>query len=217
MRLTGGEPSLCPDLPDIIAASKATQGIRRVAVTSNGYKLPRVIDDWHSAGLDQLNISIDTLRRDEFAGFTGHDCLARVPEGIERTRALGVKVNAVLLQDGAGRRLAELLAWLRGTPVTLRFIELMRTGDNREYFASNHLREAAVEQQRLRDGWQQLPQTEDTGPAREYAHPDYHGRIGPIMPYSEDCCDSCNRLRVSAHFAGHRSEHAQRGIGFTRN
>lgn len=214
VRLTGGEPSLRADLPEIIAASKGAPGIRRVAVTSNGYKLPRVIDAWCDAGLDQLNISIDTLDRREFADFTGHDCLPRVLDGIELARALGVqvKVNAVLLADGAERRLQAFLHWLRDTPVTLRFIELMRTGDNRDYFASNHLRGATIEQQLLRDGWQLLPRARDAGPAREYSHPDYRGRIGLITPYSEDFCDSCNRLRISAQGRLHLCLFADQGL-----
>ncbi|WP_193161546.1 GTP 3',8-cyclase MoaA [Microbulbifer hainanensis] len=213
VRLTGGEPSLRADLPEMIAASKETPGIRRVAVTSNGYKLPKVIDSWHQAGLDQLNISIDTLQRAEFAEFTGHDCLPRVLDGIERARDLGVtvKVNAVLLADGAERRLGEFLHWLRTTPVTLRFIELMRTGDNRNYFASNHLRGATIEEQLLRDGWQLLPRAQDAGPAREYQHPDYRGRIGLITPYSKDFCASCNRLRVSAQGRLHLCLFADQG------
>ncbi|WP_346837347.1 GTP 3',8-cyclase MoaA [Microbulbifer sp. SAOS-129_SWC] len=214
LRLTGGEPSLRADLAEIIAAGKATPGIRRVAVTSNGYKLPRVIDDWRAAGLDQLNISIDSLDRHEFAEFTGHDCLPRVLDGIERARALGVevKVNAVLLADGAERRLGEFLHWLEDTPVTLRFIELMRTGDNRDYFASNHLRGTTIEQRLLREGWQLLPRAADAGPAREYRHPDYRGRIGLITPYSEDFCDSCNRLRVSAQGRLHLCLFAEQGL-----
>jgi len=214
VRLTGGEPSLRADLPGIIAGAKDTPGIRRVAVTSNGYKLPKVIDSWRAAGLDQLNISIDSLDRAEFAQITGHDCLPKVLDGIDRALELGVttKVNAVLLSEGAERRLRDFLHWLRDTPVTLRFIELMRTGDNRDFFASNHLRGATIEQQLVRDGWQPLSRPLDAGPAREYAHPDYRGRIGLITPYSEDFCESCNRLRVSAQGRLHLCLFAEQGL-----
>ena len=219
VRLTGGEPSLRSDLPDMIAASKSTPGIRRVAVTSNGYQLPRVIGAWHDAGLDDLNISIDSLDRNEFHEFTGHDCLPRVLVGIARARELGVavKVNAVLLSGDAGRRLQEFLGWLRDTPVTLRFIELMRTGDNRSFFASNHMRADTIETQLLRDGWQLLPRSRDAGPAREYCHPDYAGRIGLITPYSEDFCASCNRLRVSALGRLHLCLFSEQGIDLRRH
>ncbi|SDJ91521.1 GTP 3',8-cyclase MoaA [Microbulbifer yueqingensis] len=218
VRLTGGEPSLRSDLPEIIAASKATPGIRRVAVTSNGYKLPRVVDGWHAAGLDQLNISIDSLDPAEFAELTGHDCLPRVLQGIARAQQLGieVKVNAVLLQDGSRRRLREFLSWIREMPVTVRFIELMRTGENKAYFASNHLRGQVIEHQLLEDGWQLLPRARDAGPAREYRHPAYRGRIGLITPYGEDFCNSCNRLRISAQGRLHLCLFADHGIDLYR-
>ncbi|WP_199775588.1 GTP 3',8-cyclase MoaA [Microbulbifer pacificus] len=200
VRLSGGEPSLRKDLPELILSAKTTPGIRRVAVTSNGYKLPGVIDSWFQSGLDQLNISIDSLNDAEFARITGHDCLPKIRSGIDRALELGIqtKVNAVLLSDGAQARLQQFLTWLRTTPVTLRFIELMQTGDNRDYFASNHLRGSDIEQQLIQNGWQLLPRTLDAGPAREYVHPDYAGRIGLITPYSKDFCTTCNRLRVSA-------------------
>ncbi|WP_043318998.1 GTP 3',8-cyclase MoaA [Microbulbifer sp. HZ11] len=200
VRLSGGEPSLRKDLPELIQAASATPGIQRVAVTSNGYRLPSVIDTWHRSGLHQLNISIDSLDNAEFAHITGHDCLPKIRTGIDRALELGIqtKVNAVLLSDGAQARLHQFLDWLKTTPVTLRFIELMQTGDNRDYFASNHVRGSDIEQQLIESGWQLLPRALDAGPAREYVHPDYAGRIGLITPYSKDFCNSCNRLRISA-------------------
>lgn len=200
VRLSGGEPSLRKDLPQLIHSAKTTPGIQRVAVTSNGYKLPSVIDSWQQNGLDQLNISIDSLDPEEFTRITGHDCLPKILTGIDRALELGIrtKVNAVLLNDGAQARFHQFLTWLKTTPVTLRFIELMQTGDNRDYFASNHLRGADIEQQLIQSGWQLLPRALDAGPAREYVHHDYAGRIGLITPYSKDFCTSCNRLRVSA-------------------
>ncbi|MFC6978326.1 radical SAM protein [Microbulbifer taiwanensis] len=185
-----------------------------MAVTSNGYKLPKVIDEWRRSGLDQLNISIDSLDAAEFARITGHDCLPRIRTGIDRALELGVqtKVNAVLLSDGATERLQQFLDWLRDTPVTLRFIELMQTGDNRDYFASNHLRGDTIERQLIESGWQLLPRAIDAGPAREYAHPDYRGSIGLITPYSRDFCQSCNRLRVSAQGKLHLCLFADAGL-----
>lgn len=80
----------------------------------------------------------------------------------------------------------------------MRFIELMRTGDNQAYFERHHYRAELLETTLLDGGWSQLVRAPDAGPAREYAHPDYAGRIGIIAPYSRDFCASCNRLRVTA-------------------
>ncbi|WOX04752.1 GTP 3',8-cyclase MoaA [Microbulbifer pacificus] len=214
VRLSGGEPSLRKDLPELIHSAKTTPGIQRVAVTTNGYKLPSLIDSWQQSGLDQLNVSIDSLDSDEFARITGHDCLPRILSGIDRALELDIhtKVNAVLLSDGTQARLYQFLNWLKTTPVTLRFIELMQTGDNRDYFASNHVRGADLERQLINAGWQLIPRALDAGPAREYVHPDYAGRIGLITPYSKDFCTSCNRLRVSAQGKLHLCLFADAGL-----
>ncbi|KZC36411.1 MULTISPECIES: GTP 3',8-cyclase MoaA [Rhodanobacter] len=201
IRLTGGEPSLRKDLPAIIAAVAAVPGIRRIALTTNGCRLPRLVRGWREAGLTALNVSLDSLDAARYLDITGHDRFAEVTAGIEQALALGfeaVKINAVLLR---GRNDDELPAWLdylRGRDVALRFIELMRTGENREFFERHHLRAEGLQRQLLADGWVLRPRTADAGPALEYAHPDYRGRIGVIAPYARDFCAGCNRLRVTA-------------------
>ena len=122
-------------------------------------------------------------------------------DSIDQCLSLGfrsLKLNAVLLR---GLNDAELPAWLdylRDRSITLRFIELMQTGDNADYFARHHLAADHVEQPLLLAGWQLLPRAADAGPAREYAHPEFAGRIGVIAPYSKDFCAGCNRLRVTS-------------------
>ncbi|MEK9765193.1 MAG: GTP 3',8-cyclase MoaA, partial [Thalassolituus sp.] len=97
-----------------------------------------------------------------------------------------------------GDQLPQFLKWLKDTPVTLRFIELMQTGNNTEFFNTNHIRGADIREQLIASGWQATVRKVTDGPALEFWHPDYAGRIGLIMPYSKDFCSSCNRLRVSA-------------------
>ncbi|TWH76776.1 cyclic pyranopterin phosphate synthase [Azomonas agilis] len=200
IRLTGGEPSLRQDLPQIIEDCKATSGITQVAVTTNGLKLARLLDDWKAAGLDQINISVDSLTADSFALITGHDRLSQLLGDIDQALAdqWTLKVNAVLLRGQNDRELPAFLNWLRDRPLTLRFIELMRTNDNADYYQQHHLRGAVWMQQLMQQGWQELPRSEDSGPAREFWHPNYAGRIGFILPYAPSFCASCNRLRVSA-------------------
>lgn len=201
IRITGGEPALRKDLPDIIATLKQTPGIETVALTTNGYKINDHIEQWKTAGLDQLNVSIDSLDPKVFQTITGHNRLQELLQGVDRAFELGfdsVKVNAVLLKSYNAAELNEFLAWIKTTPVTLRFIELMETGQNPEYFAANHVSGESIKQQLLADGWQQKIRNRDAGPAQEFFHPDYQGNIGLIMPYSKDFCSSCNRLRISA-------------------
>ena len=201
IRLTGGEPSLRKDLPAIIAAVSAVPGIRRIALTTNGCRLPHLVRGWREAGLTALNVSLDSLDPQRFLDITGHDRFAEVTAGIEQALGLGfdaVKVNAVLLR---GRNDDELPAWLeylRERDLAVRFIELMRTGDNREFFERHHVRAESLQQQLLAAGWQLGERAADAGPALEYAHPEYRGRIGVIAPYAKDFCAGCNRLRVTA-------------------
>ena len=201
IRITGGEPALRKDLPDIIAACKQTQGIEKVAITSNGFKLPQHLPQWLDAGIDAINISIDSLDPRKFLAITGHDKLKTILKGIDMAIADGrptVKVNTVLMREYSGRDIQSYLDWLKDTPVTLRFIELMQTGDNQKFFDAQHVQGSRIKQNLILEGWLPVIQNKTAGPAQEFYHPDYKGRIGMIMPYSKDFCSSCNRLRVSA-------------------
>lgn len=201
VRITGGEPSLRRDLTAIIGIAATTPGVETVALTTNGSVLPQRIDEWIDAGLRALNVSVDTLDRDGFATITGHDRLDDILAGIERARARrlpSIKLNAVLLRGLNDDPLPTWLDYLRERDVGVRFIELMQTGDNRAYFEQHHLRAEALEAQLLDAGWTQRPRAPDAGPAREYAHAGYAGRIGIIAPYSRDFCAGCNRLRVTS-------------------
>jgi cyclic pyranopterin phosphate synthase len=201
LRITGGEPSLRKDLTDIIALAADTPGVEKIALTTNGCVLSRRVDAWRDAGLTHLNVSVDALDRERFAAITGHDRLDDLLCGIDRALALdfgAVKLNAVLLRGLNDDQWSLWRDYLRAHPVSLRFIELMRTGDNADYFARHHLRADAFEAQLVEDGWRLLPRAADAGPAREYAHPDFVGRVGVIAPYSRDFCAGCNRLRVTS-------------------
>lgn len=201
VRLTGGEPSLRKDLSDVIAAAAATRGVDRIALTTNGCLLRKRRATWQAAGLTALNVSVDALDRERFAHITGQDRLDDILLGIDEALAANfpvVKLNAVLLRDLNDDQLPAFLDYVRERPVSIRFIELMQTGGNRTYFERHHYRADALEAALQADGWQSLPRAADAGPAREYSHPDYAGRVGIIAPYSRDFCAGCNRLRVTS-------------------
>ncbi|AJQ93594.1 GTP 3',8-cyclase MoaA [Gynuella sunshinyii] len=201
VRITGGEPALRKDLIDIIGDIKNIPGIQTVAMTTNGYRLGSLLQGLDDAGLDQLNVSIDSLDPQVFQTITGHDRLNEILAALQQAQMTGIKhikVNAVLMRDLNDRELDTFLAWIKDQDLTLRFIEVMQTGDNTEFFEKRHLSGAALQVRLLEQGWQAIIRNHDAGPAVEYWHPDYQGRIGLIMPYSQDFCRSCNRLRVSA-------------------
>jgi cyclic pyranopterin phosphate synthase len=201
VRLTGGEPTVRRDIGEIIGEVAAVPGIGKVAMTTNGWNLAGRIDGWLAAGLTNLNVSIDALEPAAFRRITGHDRMAKVVAGVDQALAIGVpvvKVNAVLLRDTLEAGFADFAAFVRERPVAVRFIELMRTGDNPAFFADQHVPGAALRSWLEAKGWTAQPRGGDDGPATEYVHPDYAGRLGLIAPYAPGFCDSCNRLRVTA-------------------
>jgi cyclic pyranopterin phosphate synthase len=201
VRLTGGEPTIRRDLCGIIAAAAATPGIRTVALTTNGSLLRKRRAAWQQAGLTALNVSVDALDPARFKAITGHDRLRDVLAGIDEALADGfptLKLNAVLLRGLNDDQLPAFFDYVRDRAVSLRFIELMRTGSNGSYFERRHYRADELETRLVDGGWQPVPRTDGAGPAREYAHADFAGRIGIVAPYSAGFCGGCNRLRVSA-------------------
>lgn len=201
VRLTGGEPTLRKDFVEIAARVSAIPGIRKLAVTTNGHDLAKKAALWREAGLTHLNVSVDSLDPHNFRQITGHDRLPAVLEGIYAAQKAGfgqIKVNTVLLKGLNDHELPGFLDWVKSSDISLRFIELMQTGDNLDYFRQHHLSGQVIADQLLAQGWEIQPRQAGAGPAKEFAHPDYQGRIGIISPYSKDFCTSCNRLRVSA-------------------
>lgn len=118
---------------------------------------------------------------------------AALEAGFER-----VKINAVLLKGVNDKDLDKFLHWIKSLPIDLRFLELMETGQSQAFFKEFHLAGAKLKEHLLNTGWQYDQPLIDDGPAQNFSHPDYLGRIGLIMPYEKNFCASCNRLRVSA-------------------
>lgn len=214
VRVTGGEPALRRDLAEIIGICAQTKGIEHVTMTTNGYKLESDIETWVAAGLSSINVSIDSLDPKMFAAITGHDKLDSILRGIDKALALGidVKVNAVLLKQYNQFELTQFFNWIKHTPVSMRLIELMQTGDNLNFFHKNHVSGMPIKEQLIKDGWTQKIRSKTAGPAQEFFHPDYLGRFGLIMPYSKDFCASCNRLRISASGKLHLCLFAEQGL-----
>jgi len=201
IRLTGGEPGLRKDLTDIIAMCSEAEGVEKVAITTNGFNLVDKAQQWANAGLDALNVSADSIDTRMFSAITGHDKLEKVLKGIELAAEAGIrtiKLNAVLLKQFNLHQMEDYLSWIANRNITIRFIELMKTGDNQQFFSKNHVSGEIIKSALLASGWQQKIKNRLDGPAQEFYHPDSVGRVGLIMPYSKDFCASCNRLRMSA-------------------
>ena len=201
VRLTGGEPTLRRDICEIVRSIAATPGVTRVGLTTNGYRVAGLVPELQRAGLSALNVSVDSLDAERFARVTGFRRLDRIVAGVEAGLAAGitsVKVNAVLLRSMDDAELDRFLAWTRKLPLSVRFIELMQTGDNGAFFQEHHLSAQEVHRRLESRGWSRRPKDPRDGPAATYGHADHEGSVGLIAPYSAGFCDSCNRVRVTA-------------------
>lgn len=207
IRLTGGEPTVRRDFTAVAAALRELPGLRTLALTTNGWRLQQHAREWRAAGIDNINVSLDSLDPARFAAITGHDRHHEVLAGIEACLEAGyrgVKVNTVLMRGVNDDELDDYLDFVRARPLSLRLIELMETGDRRAFFREHHVPSTQVRERLLARGWLPCVRLPDAGPAQEFAHPDHAGRIGLIAPYSRDFCAGCNRLRVSSRGELHR-------------
>ena len=201
VRLTGGEPSLRRDLPEIVRTVAAVAGVRRVGVTTNGHDLERLAGPLHDAGLHFVNVSVDSLDPERFRAVTGRPLLDRVLRGVRAALDVGlasVKVNAVLLRGLDAGELDAFVGWTRALPISVRFIELMPAGCDPAFFAAQHAPVGRVAAALELRGWAPRERAATDGPAVEYVHPDHAGRVGYIAPSSHGFCATCNRLRVSS-------------------
>ncbi|MCK8045081.1 GTP 3',8-cyclase MoaA [Shewanella sp. 1CM18E] len=215
IRITGGEPSLRKDFTDIIRIVNDNDKINTIATTTNGYRLAKHAQEWYDAGLRRINISVDSLDPKMFYQITGENKFDEVMRGVDAALEAGferVKINAVLLKGLNDKDLPRFLHWIKSTPIDLRFIELMETGLGHDYFKAHHLAGNDIKQQLEQAGWQFDTPAPDDGPAQNFSHEDYQGRIGLIMPYAKNFCASCNRLRVSAKGKLHLCLFTENGV-----
>jgi cyclic pyranopterin phosphate synthase len=202
VRLTGGEPTLRKDFLDILNTVSSVPGIKKIALTTNGYKLEERAKSYYDAGLRSINISIDSFNPSKFKNITGHNRLLQTLKAVKLCSSLGyesIKLNAVLLKNVNENELDEYLEFLKDSDLSIRFIELMQTGDNAAFFQKYHISSEYISSQLLNSGWELLSREEGDGPAAVYAHKNYKGTIGLIAPYSKSFCDTCNRLRISSN------------------
>ena len=203
IRLTGGEPTIRKDFFEIIKIIKENSGIKKTVITTNGYKLDKIANDIKNSGLDGINISIDSLDPKTFKKITGHDRLDEILRGIKNLQKLNfknIKINAVLLK-GINDSEQDFDTWaqfIKNNEIDFRYIELMQTGDNLDYFNKYHVPSKKFMNYLNNNNWIIQTFGKDAGPAKNYLNPKFKGKFGVIAPYSKDFCKSCNRLRITA-------------------
>ena len=203
IRLTGGEPTIRKDFFDIIKIIKNNSGIKKIVITTNGYHLDRIANKIKESALDGINISIDSLNTETFKKITGHDRLPEILKGIENLQNLNfenIKINAVLLKgiNDSKKDFDQWANFIQNHKIDFRYIELMQTGDNLEYFRRYHVPATKFINYLNNSNWIFQTLGRDAGPSKNYVNPEFKGKFGVIAPYSKDFCKSCNRLRITA-------------------
>ena len=203
IRITGGEPTVRKDFFEIIKVLKFDAGIKKVVITTNGYQLDKKAKSLVNSGLNGINISIDSLDRETFKKITSHDRLPEILQGINNLQNLNfenIKINAVLL-NGINASEKDFEVWskfIQNNKIDFRYIELMQTGDNLDYFKKYHVSANLFKNYLNKNKWIFQTMGKDAGPSLNFINPDYKGKFGIIAPYSKDFCKTCNRLRITS-------------------
>nr|XP_012136653.1 PREDICTED: molybdenum cofactor biosynthesis protein 1 isoform X2 [Megachile rotundata] len=201
IRLTGGEPTVRKDIVDIIAGLKQLPKLKQVAITTNGLTLTRQLPALQRAGLDAINISLDTLKENRFEQFTRRKGWSRVIAAIDLAIQLGynpVKVNCVVMKGFNDDELIDFVNLTKDRPIDVRFIEYMPFDGNE--WNQNKMVSFSVMKTIIRNVYpelQRLP-NEPNNTSKAYHVPGFTGQIGFITSMSEHFCSSCNRLRITA-------------------
>ena len=197
LRITGGEPLVKPNIVELCREAAAVPGIRELCLTTNGTLLPKLAEPLRAAGVQRLNISLDTLDEEKFRYITRVGSLRETLQGIEAASAAGfekIKINTVLIGGFNDGEIPALAALTLRYPVDVRFIELMPMVDFPNFGPEAFLPNRVVIEKMPR--LQPLP--EDGGVARLYQLPGALGRVGLISPVSAHFCAACNRIRITA-------------------
>lgn len=203
IRLTGGEPLLRKNLPELIKKIKSINGIQDIALTTNGQLLKKQLPALLEAGLDRVNISLDTIDADLYHKMSGNKGqLSTVLEAIECARQSSlqsVKLNCVVQKGINDEQILPLLEKYQETNVVVRFIEFMDVGTKNDWQKSSVLNFKEI-LQRIENKWQIQAVTPNYKGevAARYQYKNYSGEIGFITSISKPFCQDCSRARLSA-------------------
>ena len=199
IKLTGGEPLVRKICVPLVKELKALPGIQQVTLTTNGILLKEQLAELMEAGLDALNISLDTLDAENFQRITRRNELGRTLEGLEMALSypsLKVKINCVPTFQ-TDQELLQVAALARDNPIHVRFIEMMPIGLGREFTARD---EKSVKDilEKIYGPLTPVSEILGNGPCHYYTLEGFCGKIGFISALSHKFCNQCNRVRLTS-------------------
>ena len=198
-KVTGGEPLVRLGCPDLVGELKQIPGVEQVTLTTNGVLLSGYLDRLYEAGLDGVNISLDTLNRQTYEKITGRDELNEVLKSIDLTAEKGilVKLNCVLQKGLNAHEWGDLIRFTGERPIDVRFIELMPIGFGRK-FEAVYNEELLEKLHTLYPDLEPDERVHGNGPAVYYRLPGAKGSVGFISAMHGKFCANCNRLRLTS-------------------
>jgi cyclic pyranopterin phosphate synthase len=203
VRLTGGEPLVRHDLPVLVELLRGVAGIEEIAMTTNGMLLAEQAESLRRAGLQRLNVSLDTLNEEVFQRITRRPGVAAVVRGIEAALAAGfhdLRLNALSIRGLTEDEIVPLVEFARARSLELRFIEFMPL-DAENQWETNRVLTGRDLRCLIESHFGPLVPVERADPSQpavDYRFADGNGRLGFINPVSEPFCGDCNRLRLTA-------------------
>ena len=196
IRLTGGEPLVRKGLVDIIKLIREVKGVEEICLTTNGTGLKEQAKQLFDAGLDRLNISLDTLDSKKYSYLTRGGDISKVLEGIEEAQKAGfknTKINCVLIGGFNDDEIEDFALFIKKHNLILRFIELMPIGE------SEHLKkESFISNELILNKLPDLQFDHSDGVSTYYKFKDNDARIGLISPLSNKFCETCSRIRLTS-------------------
>lgn len=199
IKITGGEPLLRPGCVELIRKLKEIPGMEKVTLTTNGVLLAPFAEALYQAGIDGVNVSLDTLNEETYRKITGFDKLAQVLEGLDTMSRFPVplKTNMVLLPWENGKDWKELALLAKNRRIDVRFIEKMPLGKDKETEGVSNI--LLLEEMQASFGKAEPDgRSHGNGPAVYYRFPGFQGSVGFISAIHDNFCAGCNRLRMTA-------------------
>jgi GTP 3',8-cyclase len=202
IRFTGGEPLLRKDISSLVRDAKSIEGIKTVSLTTNGILLDRHLDDLIDAGLDAINLSLDTLDRERYLSITRRNEFDRVMTNLETLLAKAefpVKLNVVMMRGVNSDEIRDFIELTKTNALTVRFMELQPFDDNQIWKTGKFMGiDRITEQLRNLNPGVQEKQGESTEHF-SFSLPGHKGSVAVIPAYTRNFCSSCNRIRVTSH------------------
>ncbi len=203
LRITGGEPLVRRDLPRLVGLLRGIDGIEDIALSTNGVLLDESATALREAGVNRLNVSLDSLQAERVDAISRRDGSAeRIFRGLAAAEAAGfapIKINCVVMRGRNDDEVVDFARLTRERPWHVRFIEVMPTGENLGVAADEYVSaEEILATVGATDALEPVEGPRGNGPARYFAFPGAAGTVGVISPMSHNYCDQCNRMRLTA-------------------